>query len=135
MPVRENGGAGTLIAAALSGDGRIRPALLSRMLAALSLLISAGAGAAVHNAFKQPAEITGQAPLDSFLNELVAWGRTAPDEIFAPNPHTDIYSNVVECSALGRVFGIGWGRFSASYETGSSSGDGICCLAMEYVFP
>src|SRR3954454_21675500 len=34
-------------------------------------------------------------PPDSFLNELVAWGRTAPDEIFAPNPHADIYSNVV----------------------------------------
>jgi hypothetical protein len=34
-------------------------------------------------------------PPDSFLDELVAWGRTAPDEIFAPNPHADIYSNVV----------------------------------------
>jgi hypothetical protein len=34
-------------------------------------------------------------PPDSFLNELVAWGRTAPDEIFAPNPDADIYSNVV----------------------------------------
>src|ERR1700704_2386354 len=34
-------------------------------------------------------------PPDSFLNELVAWGRTAPDDIFAPNPHADIYSNVV----------------------------------------
>jgi len=35
-------------------------------------------------------------PPDNFLDELVAWGRTAPDEIFAPNTHTDIYSNVVE---------------------------------------
>jgi hypothetical protein len=35
-------------------------------------------------------------PPDSFLNQLVDWGRTAPDEIFAPNPHADIYSNVVE---------------------------------------
>jgi hypothetical protein len=34
-------------------------------------------------------------PPDSVLNELVAWGRTAPDEIFAPNPHADVYSNVV----------------------------------------
>jgi len=34
-------------------------------------------------------------PPDSFLNELVAWGRTAADEIFAPNPHADIYSSVV----------------------------------------
>jgi hypothetical protein len=28
---------------------------------------------------------------DDFLNELVSWGRTAPDDIFAPNPHADIY--------------------------------------------
>src|SRR5689334_10251794 len=34
-------------------------------------------------------------PSDSFLDELVAWGRTAPDEIFVPNPHADIYSNVI----------------------------------------
>jgi hypothetical protein len=34
-------------------------------------------------------------PPDSFLNELIAWARTAPDEIFAPNPHADIYSHVV----------------------------------------
>ena len=32
---------------------------------------------------------------DDFLNELVSWGRTAPDDIFAPNPHADIYANVV----------------------------------------
>src|SRR4030095_14185844 len=30
-------------------------------------------------------------PPDSFLNELVAWGKTAPDEIFAPNLLPDIY--------------------------------------------
>lgn len=34
-------------------------------------------------------------PPDPFLDELVAWGKTAPDEIFAPNLHADIYSNVV----------------------------------------
>ena len=34
-------------------------------------------------------------PPDSFLIELVGWGRTAPDEIFAPNPYADVYSNVV----------------------------------------
>lgn len=34
-------------------------------------------------------------PPDSFLNELVSWGKDAPDEIFAPNPHADIYSNIV----------------------------------------
>jgi hypothetical protein len=33
-------------------------------------------------------------PPDSFLDELVSWGRTAPDDIFAPNPGHDIYTNV-----------------------------------------
>jgi hypothetical protein len=36
------------------------------------------------------------APPNSFLEELVEWGKTAPDEIFAPNSQEDIYSNVVE---------------------------------------
>lgn len=31
---------------------------------------------------------------DSFLDELVAWGKSAPDEIFSPNARQDIYSNV-----------------------------------------
>jgi hypothetical protein len=35
------------------------------------------------------------APPDSFLDELVSWGRTAPDDIFVPNTHADIYANVV----------------------------------------
>ena len=43
-------------------------------------------------------------PPDSFLNELIAWGRAAPDDIFVPNPHADIYANVV--AVLGRVAGI-----------------------------
>lgn len=34
-------------------------------------------------------------PPNSFLEELIAWGRTAPDEIFAPNQNADVYSNVV----------------------------------------
>jgi hypothetical protein len=34
-------------------------------------------------------------PPDSFLNELVSWGRTALDDIFAPNANTDVYSSVV----------------------------------------
>lgn len=38
-------------------------------------------------------------PPDSFLNELVAWGRSAPDEIFAPNTEADIYSSIA--GALG----------------------------------
>jgi hypothetical protein len=34
-------------------------------------------------------------PPDSFLTELVEWGRVAPDEIFAPNDNpADIYSDV-----------------------------------------
>lgn len=35
----------------------------------------------------------GVAP-DSFLNELIDWARTAPEEIFAPNTLADIYSKV-----------------------------------------
>lgn len=38
-------------------------------------------------------------PPDSFLQELISWGKTAPDEIFAPNANHDVYSNVV--SVLG----------------------------------
>jgi len=35
-------------------------------------------------------------PRDSFLNELVNWGRTAADDIFAPRAgHSDIYVSVV----------------------------------------
>lgn len=33
-------------------------------------------------------------PSDAFLDELVAWGRHAADEIFAPNAATDVYSSV-----------------------------------------
>ena len=35
-------------------------------------------------------------PPDSFLEQLVDWGKVAPDEIFELNEHHDIYSNVVE---------------------------------------
>lgn len=45
------------------------------------------------NATKQRVFNRG-APPDSFLDELVAWGRNAPDEIFIRNSNTDIYSNV-----------------------------------------
>jgi len=31
---------------------------------------------------------------DSFLTELVAWSRNAPEEIFAPNPLNDIYAKI-----------------------------------------
>lgn len=33
-------------------------------------------------------------PPDAFLDELIAWGRMASDEIFAPNAVSDIYSNM-----------------------------------------
>lgn len=33
-------------------------------------------------------------PPDLFLSEMVAWGKTAPEEIFAPNPNIDIYSKI-----------------------------------------
>lgn len=34
-------------------------------------------------------------PPDAFLDELVAWGGTAPDDIFVPNAVDDVYSSVV----------------------------------------
>src|SRR5689334_16525577 len=34
-------------------------------------------------------------PPDNFLDELVAWNRTAPDDIFLPNSQREVYSNVV----------------------------------------
>jgi hypothetical protein len=43
-------------------------------------------------------------PPDSFLDELVSWGKTAPDEIFAPNSGKDVYSNVF--STLGPWHGL-----------------------------
>jgi hypothetical protein len=43
-------------------------------------------------------------PPDSFLDQLVAWGKTAPDEIFAPNSARDVYSNVF--STLGPWQGL-----------------------------
>jgi hypothetical protein len=43
---------------------------------------------------KQEVFNRGVAP-DSFLNELVDWANTAPDEIFEQNNKHDIYSNVV----------------------------------------
>src|SRR5436190_21534360 len=46
------------------------------------------------DATRQPVSNRGVPP-DSFLDELVAWGKIAPDEIFAPNSNKDVYSNVV----------------------------------------
>jgi len=49
-------------------------------------------------ATKQHVANRGVAP-DDFLDELIAWGKQAPGEIFAPNPNDDVYSSVV--NALG----------------------------------
>jgi hypothetical protein len=46
-----------------------------------------------YTATKQPVHNRGVPP-DDFLDQLVAWGKTAPDEIFDPNSATDIYSSV-----------------------------------------
>jgi hypothetical protein len=35
-------------------------------------------------------------PPNDFLDELVAWGKQAPDEIFAPNTVSDVYSSVLD---------------------------------------
>lgn len=33
-------------------------------------------------------------PPDSFLDQLVAWGKTAAEDIFAPNPNPDVYASI-----------------------------------------
>src|SRR3954470_7124620 len=43
-------------------------------------------------------------PPDDFLDQLVVWGKQAPDEIFAANTHSDVYSSVFD--ALGPWQGI-----------------------------
>src|SRR5689334_4383131 len=51
-----------------------------------------------HIATKQHVANRGVRP-DDFLDQLVAWGKKAPDEIFEPNTHIDVYSSVFD--ALG----------------------------------
>lgn len=34
-------------------------------------------------------------PPNDFLDQLITWGKTAPDEIFAPNAFSDVYSSVL----------------------------------------
>lgn len=46
-----------------------------------------------YNATKQHVKNRG-IPSDAFLDELIAWGKSAPDEIFAPNNASDVYSSV-----------------------------------------
>ena len=42
-----------------------------------------------YSAAKRQVDNRGVAP-DDFLDQLVAWGRTAPEEIFAPNKRQDV---------------------------------------------
>ena len=58
----------------------------------------------VYNATKQRVYNRGVPP-DNFLDQLVAWGRIAPAEIFFPNSARDIYSNLF--TALGPWRGLG----------------------------
>lgn len=46
-----------------------------------------------YSATKQLVYNRGAAP-DAFLDELVTWGRSAPDDLFAVNQYSDIYSSV-----------------------------------------
>lgn len=58
----------------------------------------------IFNATKSPVgglhgvKLRNQSRLESFLTELVAWGKTAPEEIFAPRKddpgETDIYTSI-----------------------------------------
>lgn len=58
-------------------------------------------------ATKQPVADRGVPP-DEFLDELVEWGRSAPDEIFAPGPYFGVYASVV--GVLGPWEGISYRR-------------------------
>jgi hypothetical protein len=83
----------------------IRVKLYRRSALSIVAAITVVSGAAVYHvlleddsmaysATKQHVSNRGVPP-DTFLDELVAWGTTAPDEIFAPNSVSDVYSNVV----------------------------------------
>src|ERR1700730_7868068 len=62
-------------------------------------------------------------PSDDFLDQLVAWGKKSPDEIFAPNDSSDIYSSVIntlgpwENVADRRVFMLEVMRVLAGFES------------------
>ncbi len=47
-----------------------------------------------YSATKQRVDNRGTPP-DQFLDQLIAWGRVASGDIFAPNARKDVYSNVV----------------------------------------
>jgi len=56
-----------------------------------------------YTATKQHVANRGVAP-DDFLDQLVTWGKGAPDDIFEPNAFSDIYSSVL--NTLGPWEGI-----------------------------
>lgn len=60
-----------------------------------------------YTATKQHVSNRGVAP-DSFLDQLVDWGKAAPEEIFMPNAFSDVYSSVR--NTLGPWEGIGHRR-------------------------
>jgi len=60
-----------------------------------------------YHATKQSVSNRGVPP-DKFLDELVAWGKAAPEEIFAPNAAKDVYSNI--SGVLGPWQGVGHRR-------------------------
>ncbi len=57
----------------------------------------------IFHATKQKVLNRGSPP-DAFLSEMVAWGKAAADDIFAPNDNPDIYASVVD--ALGPWQGL-----------------------------
>jgi hypothetical protein len=67
----------------------------------------------VYRATKHPVFNRGIAP-DSFLDELLAWGKSAPNDIFAPNHNQDVYSSVVR--VLGPYDGVGYRRDVFGYR-------------------
>lgn len=56
-----------------------------------------------YTATKQHVANRGVAP-DGFLDQLVAWGKGAPNDIFAPNTVSDIYSSIF--NSLGPWHGL-----------------------------
>ena len=69
-------------------------------------------------------------PPDSFLDELVSWGKYAPEEIFAPNSAHDVYTNVVRAlgpwqgSAHRRAVMLEVMRVLAGFESGWNWNEG-----------
>lgn len=63
--------------------------------ASTGLLRNTGKPARRYVATKQKVSNRGVPP-DDFLDQLVAWGKTAPEEIFLPNNAQDVYTNIAK---------------------------------------